>query len=44
MYNSKVTIGYGVDKEGLWLKVHASRRQRDPRKITKKPVIEHGAA
>lgn len=29
--------------EGLWLKVHASRRRKDPRKITKY-VIDHGAA
>ncbi len=30
--------------KGLWLKVHASRRQRDPRKIVKNTAIEHGAA
>lgn len=30
--------------EGLWLKVQASRRQKDPRKITKNRVIDHGAA
>ena len=37
MYN-----GYSAFK-GLWLKVHASRRQKDPRKIVK-ITVEHGAA
>jgi len=29
--------------EGLWLQVHASRRQKDPRKIAK-TAVDHGAA
>jgi len=29
--------------EGLWLKVHASRRQKDPRNAAKS-AVEHGAA
>lgn len=29
---------------GLWLQVQASRRQRDPRKVIKNKITEHGAA
>jgi hypothetical protein len=33
-----------VDIIGLWLKVQASRRQKDPRKLIQKRVNDHGAA